>query len=289
MPQPFTVVLGTAQDGGVPHIGCTRACCADAWNDPARRRLAACLAIVDPDAGERWIIDCTPDFREQLRILNETAPTDTPNELTGILLTHAHIGHYTGLLSLGREALNAKRVSVFAMPRMLEFLRGNEPWRQLAQQEHIVLHPLHDGVTLALNDRVSVTPWEVPHRGELSETVGFQISGPGRTVLYVPDVDDWDGCNPPIEVRIAESDAAYLDGTFYSDEELAHRSIAEVPHPRIASSLDRFGALSESHRSRVRFIHFNHTNPVFAPNSAAAQAVAEAGMHLADRGERLEL
>ena len=65
------------------------------------------------------MIDTTPDFREQLALLHRSAPGC---RLAGILLTHAHMGHYTGLIQLGREAWNTQRMPVYAPPRMAAFL-----------------------------------------------------------------------------------------------------------------------------------------------------------------------
>ncbi|HEX8154507.1 MAG TPA: hypothetical protein VF698_15340 [Thermoanaerobaculia bacterium] len=84
----YVEVLGIAQDGGYPQAGCTRPDCVDAWRRPAKRRLVASLAIVDPQSHELWIVDATPDFPEQWQRAGG-------RPLTGILLTHAHIGHYS--------------------------------------------------------------------------------------------------------------------------------------------------------------------------------------------------
>lgn len=53
------VVLGIAQDGGVPHLGCLQGICVQARRDPARRRLIASLGLLDPAAGTRFLIDAT--------------------------------------------------------------------------------------------------------------------------------------------------------------------------------------------------------------------------------------
>eukprot|EP00957_Ditylum_brightwellii_P156501 11911053-Ditylum_brightwellii.AAC.1 len=70
------------------------------------------------------------------------APTKkTPD---GIFLTHAHIGHYTGLMYLGREALGAVDVPVYAMPRMRSFLKNNGPWSQLVSLGNINIQNLEE-------------------------------------------------------------------------------------------------------------------------------------------------
>jgi len=289
-PLPFTVVLGVAQDGGAPQAGCRKPCCADRWDDPDRRRLVASLAIVDPESGQRWLIDATPDFPYQLRRLDGVAPpTSNGPPLDGILLTHAHIGHYTGLMHLGREVMGANGFPVFAMPRMLRFLRTNGPWSQLVELGNIELKPLTENTPVRLNERLRVTPIRVPHREEYSEVVGFRVDGPRRSVLWVPDVDKWSRWARPVEELIADVDVAYLDGTFFADGEISGRSMAEVPHPFITESLRRFARLPADERARIRFVHLNHTNPVLELQSPERARVVDAGMKVAEEGETVDL
>src|SRR6266545_2731106 len=77
------VILGIAQDGGVPHLGCRQKLCVEARRDPAKRRRVASLGLVDEGSGKRFVIDATPDFPSQVETLG-----GMPD---GILLTHAHI------------------------------------------------------------------------------------------------------------------------------------------------------------------------------------------------------
>jgi len=290
--EPFVVVLGTAQDAGYPQSACRRDCCAEAWRDPSRRRLVSSLAIVDPLSRERWIIDATPDFREQLHRLDAIAPFATsPSraELDGFLLTHAHIGHYTGLQQLGREAIGERETAVYAMPRLSEFLRTNGPWSLLVSAGHIALRPLVADEPVRLNERLTVTPILVPHRDEYSETVGFRIAGPGRTVLFIPDIDKWEKWDRNVEDEIARVEVAYLDGTFYSAGELPGRDLSEIPHPLIEESMARFETLPPAVRARVRFLHLNHTNPALRADSDAARELTRRGFTVAVEGEVVEL
>ncbi len=283
---PFVTVLGVAQDAGYPQAGCRKACCQAAWNDEKLKRHVACLAIVDPRHGQRWLIDCTPDFREQLRTLDQLAPTKKTPGLDGILLTHAHVGHYAGLIHLGREVIGADRVPVYAMPRMRSFLESNGPWEQLIKLKQIAIHRLADAHQLKLNNRIAMTPFLVPHRDEYSETVGFLIQGPSRKIVYIPDIDKWERWKVKIEDILADADIAYLDGTFFADGELPGRDISKIPHPFVTESIQRFKSLSAKDRGKVRFIHTNHTNPILDPASSAASAVKAAGHHVARQGER---
>ena len=286
---PYVVVLGIVQDGGVPQAGTKEH---PGWTDPAFRRLATSLAVVDPVNNQRWIFDATPDFREQLHQLDLIDPAEGTPGLAGILLTHAHMGHYPGLMHLGHESMGADGVPVYAMPRMSEYLRHNGPWSQLVRYENIVLQPLEDGETVKLNERLSVTPLLVPHRQEYSEVVGFRIEGPNRSALFIPDIDsweEWDEMGTRIEEVIATIDVAYLDGTFFANGEIEGRDMSGFPHPFITHSMDRFAPLPPEEKAKVRFIHLNHTNPALWPDSEAYKAVVEKGFRLAEEGERVGL
>lgn len=288
-PGPYLVVLGIGQDAGYPQAGTKQS---PAWDDPSLARLASCLALVDPESSERWLFEATPDFKEQLHRLDVLAPHASRPGLAGIFLTHAHIGHYTGLMHLGREAIGAREVPVHAMPRMQAFLSGNGPWDQLVRLRNIVLRPLRDLTPVRLNSRLEVVPVLVPHRDEYSETVGFEIRGPRRAVLFLPDIDKWsklDELERSIEGILARVDIAYLDGSFFEDGEIPGRDISEIPHPFIRESIARFSKLPESERKKIRFIHLNRTNPAIIPGSAAQKAITQAGFALARELERVDL
>lgn len=284
---PYLVVLGVAQDAGYPQAGCRKECCQNVIGDSKARRFAASLAVVDSKTQQRWILDCTPDFREQLQLLDRVVPGS--DSLDGIFLTHAHIGHYAGLMHLGREAMGAKAMPVFAMPRMRKFLTNNGPWSQLVSLQNIELRELADGAAVKLNARISITPLLVPHRDEFSETVAFVIRGPSRAALFLPDIDKWEKWKTPIEQVLSSVDVAYIDGTFFANGEIPGRDMSLIPHPFIEESLARFAKLPESERAKVRFIHLNHTNPALRAGSAASRTIESSGSHRAIQGERMGL
>ena len=290
VPAPYLVVLGIAQDGGAPQAGYPAE---PGWHDPAKRRLATSLALVDPATGDRWLFDATPNFPEQLQRLDEIAPHPGSRPgLSGIFLTHAHIGHYAGLMYLGKEVIGAKDLPVYAMPRMRQFLTDNGPWQQLVRINNIVLKPLSSGEAVLLTEGLKVTPILVPHRQEYSEVVGFRIEGPKASVLFIPDIDSWaqwDAQGTRIEDEIAKVDVAYLDGTFFANGEIPGRDMSGFPHPFISASLARFAALPAKEREKIRYIHLNHTNAALWPESAERGLVNDAGSRVAEEGERVEL
>ncbi len=285
---PFVVVLGIAQDAGYPQAGCRKDCCREAFLRPALRRSVACLAIVDPESGKAWMIDATPDFKDQLYRLEHVLPGKEV-ELAGIFLTHAHIGHYTGLIHLGREAMGAKEIPVYAMPRMHSFLENNGPWSQLVALKNIVIRPLQADSAVELNERLTITPVPVPHRDEFSETAGYEIEGPEKSLLFIPDIDKWNLWQRDILAGIRFNDYVLPDGTFFQNGEIPGRDMSEIPHPFIVESMALFGSLPTAEKGKVHFIHFNHTNPVLLENSEARRNVLENGFGIAEEGEKFSL
>ena len=289
---PYDMVLGIAQDAGYPQAGCGKPCCEAVHAGEAERKFVSCLALVDPASGQRWLFDATPDFREQLRMLDDVAPArrgQSAPGLDGIFLTHAHIGHYTGLMFLGHESMGATDVPVYTMPRMRRFLTDAGPWSQLVGYKNIKIRMLQDGMPIRLNERLFVTPIRVPHREEFSEVVGFRIDGPDASVLFIPDIDKWEKWKQRVENVILTVDVAYLDGSFYSDDEIPGRDMSSFPHPFISETMTRFRMMQDDQRAKVRFIHLNHSNPALDPDGEAAAAIREAGMRVAEQGERVGL
>ena len=277
---PEAIVLGIAQDGGVPHAGCHQALCVEARRDPGRRHPVASLGLVDPAAGKRFLIDATPDFAAQMEALG-----GLPD---GILLTHAHIGHYLGLAQLGREVLGAKKVPIYCTPSMASFLRNNKPWSRLVALENIAIREIQPGVELALTPDLHVTAYRVPHRDEDSDTVAYLVRGPERKVLWLPDIDKWEKWDRKLADFLSDPTlTAFVDGTFFSADELPGRSIAEVPHPLVAETMALVAAGSQQAR-RVVFVHLNHTNRLLW-DTAALREIEEKGFSVAREGQRVRL
>ena len=276
---PYIIVLGIAQDGGAPHAGCIKECCEEKWDNPTQHARVSSIAIVDPATKESWIIDATPDFALQLTAID--------NQLNGIFLTHAHIGHYTGLIHLGREVMGAKEIPVYAMPRMKQFLETNGPWNQLVALNNISINGISDKEKINLNERLSITPFLVPHRDEYSETVGYKIQGPNQSLVFIPDIDKWQKWDQDIKEVVNNNTYSLLDGTFYDIDELPGRDMSEIPHPFIVESMDIFNDIVN--KSGIYFIHLNHSNPALDSNSNAFDNIKKNGFHIAERGQSFDL
>lgn len=281
----FITVLGIAQDAGYPQAGCEKEQCQLFWNGKEEARHATSLALVDSNSDKFWMFEATPDFKHQIRAI-----TTIKNDLTfaGIFLTHAHIGHYTGLMHLGHEAMGAKQIPVFTMPRMAQYLSTNGPWSQLVDFENISLKQLRADSALSLTEGISVTPFRVPHRDEFSETVGYRITSPNKTVLFIPDINKWEVWDRDIIEEIAKVDIAFLDATFFDANELPGRNMADIPHPFVEESMELFADLPTSEKEKITFIHFNHTNPLLLDSPERA-LVERMGFKVAYEGMTIAL
>ncbi|MCP4299421.1 MAG: pyrroloquinoline quinone biosynthesis protein PqqB [Gammaproteobacteria bacterium] len=286
--ETYIQVLGITQDAGYPQANCYRPHCNRAWEDKTLRRTTSSIAVVDEQTKTKYLFDATPDIRDQLYRLHLVAP-DVEYSLSGVFLTHAHIGHYTGLMHFGHEASTARDLPVFAMPRMYEFLSSNGPWGQLVRYQNIKLTGLEDGKEVTLSDKLTVTPFIVPHRDEYSETVGYRIDGPNKSAVFIPDIDKWDRWKTDIRSLIRSVDYAFLDAAFYVDGELPGRDMSKIPHPFVAESMALFEDMTDDEKSRVIFIHMNHTNPLLIDGSPEQAEVEKRGFRFAREEMRLEL
>jgi pyrroloquinoline quinone biosynthesis protein B len=286
------VVLGRAQDGGMPHVGCNRPCCVEA-RESGRHELPASIGVIDRGTGRLLLIEATPAIDAQLAMLHEAAGvTDRGRQpVDGVLLTHAHMGHYLGLAQFGREVAATKSLPVHVSPRFAEFLRSNGPWSQLVELEQIQLHEFEPGKRFEPIPGLEVEPIPVPHRDEFSDTMAFKLHGPSRTVLFVPDINRWDSerVEPGFIEELMEGvDVAYVDGTFYDGREIPGRDLRMIPHPAIVDTMELFDERGRTDPGSIRFIHLNHTNPALHEEDIV-EAIEAGGFRIAQPGERVGL
>ncbi len=278
-------VLGTAQDAGKPQIGQHGD---PAWRDGALIRTASSLALVDTADNQFYLFDATPDIKFQLYALAQYS-NQPDTKLAGVFLTHGHMGHYLGLAQLGREAMGANNIPVYAMPKMQSFLETNGPWDLLVKLKNIDIKPLTDQNPVKLGGDITVTPFLVPHRGEYTETVGFRIQGAEKSAIYLPDIDSWekwDEMGTRLEDIITANDYLFLDATFYSGDELPGRDMSKIPHPTITHTIERLQTLSPDERTKIHFTHLNHSNPANDEITNAFASIEEAGFNVAKAGQR---
>ena len=267
-------VVGSAQDGGVPHAGCEEFCCLEAWANPTLHRYPSSIAAVCKETKSFWLFDATPDIKHQIHLLK-----CYDAYLSGIFLTHAHIGHFAGLTSLGLEIMNLMNIPVYVMPYMKKFLLESPFLASLIESNVIKIKSIEECKIIDVGP-FGIEAFNVPHRNELSETVGFRVSGDSKSIIYLPDIDSWEGWEGKLLTLVSENDYLLIDGTYYDKNEIKSRNIDKIPHPEIRHSLEILSSLDKKERKKIYFTHFNHTNTVIQLNSQSGRRVIDEGYNL---------
>ncbi len=281
-------MLGRAQDGGVPHFGCNKPCCTNA-RENGHLEFPASLGIHDTETDALLLIEATPAIEPQLAMLQKLSGVQRKQPIVdGILITHAHTGHYVGLAQLGKEVASTKSIPTYVSKQMASFLNANAPWSQLLQDKNVKLCTFNHSSTFSPVDGLQVTPVEVPHRRDWTDTVAFKITGPNQTVLFVPDIDSWKGNEELIECLLQDVDVAYIDATFYDGNELPNVNLETIPHPFMVDSMETLQTIAKEKSIEIRFIHLNHTNPALWDTDIQNQ-IEERGFHIAKQGEMITL
>jgi len=285
--EQYITVLGIAQDAGFPQIDCDKSCCASIYDGEISKQLVSCLGLIDLNTKQKWLFDATPDMPEQIQDL-KVNHLNTNKVIDGVFLTHAHIGHYTGLMYFGFEALGANRIPVYAMPRMRNYLKMNGPWSQLVSYNNIELRELSKDSTMAISNSLNVTPILVPHRDEYSETVGYKIQGKRKVALFIPDINKWKDWDKDIIEEVKKVDYAFVDASFFKDGEL-DRDMSKIPHPFTTETTTVFENESIATKGKIYFIHFNHTNPTIRDTHPLKDSIQNLGFNFAKQGDRFDL
>jgi pyrroloquinoline quinone biosynthesis protein B len=243
-------------------------------------RLPASLAVVGR-SGRLLLIDVTQNLSQQLDLVRDLLPSDKKLLPDAVLLSHAHIGHYVGLLFFGKEVASTKGIPVYCTPAMRLFLESNKPFRYLAERSEIHIMELQKGKEVLCDKDLSITPIEVPHRNEDADTLSFVIRSK-RTLFYAPDFDNY---TETIDDCVRNSDISVLDGCFWSKQELPDRLFEAIPHPPISETVERFKAYA----TRIVFTHMNHTNPVLDPDGLIRSELEKDGFRFAREGMDIQI
>jgi pyrroloquinoline quinone biosynthesis protein B len=268
------LVLGSGQDGGSPQLGHT--------SGVGPNRTASSVAVISPD-GAIVLLDASPDIRQQTISLmtSEVFPTDRSTPFDAVALTHAHMGHYAGLVHLGNESGDAKGVSLLATGKMHTFLRSNQPWRMLYQRGNVVPDTFGLGA-IRIDERMTIDALAVPHRAEFTDTVAISVRiDDAPWFMYLPDIDAWADW-PGAEAAISEHALCLLDATFSDPDELPGRSIADIKHPLVTDTVERFSHLTGS--TQIVLGHINHSNSLADIESEIAVRTRAAGFAVAHDG-----
>jgi pyrroloquinoline quinone biosynthesis protein B len=297
-------VLGSAAGGGVPQWNCACANCAAAREGRQPRRTQSSVAVSDD--GVRWLLlNCSPDVAVQIEAFAPLHPgrrRGTP--IAGILVTDANVDHLGGLGVLrqhGDDGFVVRSSAIVrgiaaAQPAFAPFTLPPHRWLEMPFDAACEAADDDDVVGNRLTVRTLPVPGTTPgydgRRGVRGAVVAYEIAGRGSsaTLLFAPvfaEIDD------ALARAIDSADVAFLDGSFFSDDELVAQGLAQKP----ARSLghlpvgDPGGTLERLRGSKTRiiFAHLNNSNPMLDPHSSAAARVRQLGADIAHDGMEVRL
>ena len=288
------LVLGSVQDAGFPQVGCYSKRCNNgrALHAKGKGRYVSSLALVEPQAERFYLVDATPNITRQLDLIANPAfrkRAEARRPFDGIFLTHAHIGHYTGLAVLGTEGLGIQDTPVYCTEAMAEFLSSNQPWQLMVEQGRIKPQPLGFDRWHRIDEHLEVQLWKVPHRDEFADTVGFVFRGAASALLYPPAINSWTHWNTALAEAVASVDVAMLDGTFWSMDELPGRDIEDIPHPLMTQTMDALQGVVDEEEARVILTHLNNSNPALDKGGSQRAEIKRRGFEVAREGMKIAL
>ncbi|MGB6951742.1 MAG: MBL fold metallo-hydrolase [Candidatus Cybelea sp.] len=296
-------VLGSAAGGGVPqwNCGCANCSAARAGLQPHRTQSGA---AVSPD-GDRWLLlNCSPDIGAQIESFAPLQPRQSRGTpIAGMLFTDANVDHLGGLATLRQDGEHRFIVRSSAVVR--EIATQQPPYARFAQPPHRWLEVPLDGPCAPCGDddlaneleiRAIAVPGTTPgydgRRDAAGAVVAYEIAESKGTerLLFAPVFSHIDGA---LAKAIASAGVAFLDGTFFSDDELVSQGLM----PKHASALGhhavggREGTLEQLRGVATRIIltHVNNSNPILNPDSAASRSVRDADAEVAYDGMELRV
>lgn len=256
-------VLGIAQDGGVPHAGCACYHCMEAHQDPMLRRHPVACGILGVD-GSMHLIEASRALPDQMRLWADSLDREGVAQPDSVSLTHVHLGHVDGLGQFGKEVMGLSGLPLHASSSVIAEMERREMAVPFSACEVTAMQ----GFEPSKGCGFELVFVPVPHRDEYADTHAILVRGPNKSLLFLPDHDDW-GATLAMHgfetirewLSSLEVDIALIDGSFWGPDELPGRDMSKIPHPTVSESLNRLGDKHEGD-PEIHFTHLNHSNPL---------------------------
>ena len=303
-------VLGSAAGGGFPqwNCGCPNCRGVRAGSIAASARRQESVAV--SSHGRSWILlNASPEIREQIESfapLHPQSPRHSP--IHAIVLTNGDLDHTLGLLSLreshplvvyATERVREGFTEDNILYRTLQRFPGHVTWRPLVLGAEVELAGV-DGTDEDLRIEAVPVPGKLPihleGRGGAShpeDNVGLRIRevSTGRRLAYFPAVG---GLTPMVDKALADADAVFFDGTFWSADELPSQGLgakraSDMAHLPVGGEDGSLRTLRGLRVPRRIYIHVNNTNPVLREDSVERRQAQDAGWEIAWDGMAVTL
>lgn len=298
-------VLGSGAGGGVPQWNCSCPNCkaVRAGTIKATTRNQSSIAVSSDD--EHWVLfNASPDVRTQLENFPEIHPKDKVRGtgIEAIVMIDSQIDHATGLLILREgdpltiyctEMVKQDLTTGFPIFNILEHFCGVNHHPIPLNGDSFTIPNIDDLEFTALALKSKAPPYSPhrndPHEGDNIGMVIRQIST-GKTTFYAPGLGE---IEPHVEKAMADSDCVLVDGTFWTDDELASvdrpllaRKIGHIPQSGENGMIEFLDTLD---KPRKILIHINNTNPILNEESKERDILVQHGIEVSFDNMKIEL
>lgn len=213
--------LGTGTSIGVPAIGCNCEVCLS--QDPKDKRLRS-SAMLETDGGLRVLIDCGPDFRQQIMRYNRQGKTPFFDKIDAVLFTHIHYDHVGGTDDLRPFAWFGD-VDIYAQKDVIDGLHQTMPYCFKEQLypgvPHLKLHQISAGrpftVRRPYESTVEVFEGGATLQGIMRDKREQRIIPPALDELEILPIRVMHGNLPILGFRIGKF--AYITDMKYMEDE----------------------------------------------------------------------
>lgn len=298
-------ILGSGAGGGFPQWNCSCPNCkaVRAGTIKASTRNQSSIAVSSD--GEHWVLfNASPDVRAQLEGFPEIHPK---NKIRGtgieaIVIIDSQIDHVTGLLILREgdpltiyctDMVKQDLTTGFPIFNILEHFCGVEDRPIPLNGDSFTIPNIDDLEFTALPLKSKAPPYSPhrndPHEGDNIGMIIRQIST-GKTTFYAPGLG---AIEPHVEKAMTEADCVLVDGTFWTDDELAsvgrHLLSREIGHLPQSGKGGMIEFLDTLEKPRKILIHINNTNPILNEESAERDILNQHGIEVSFDNMNIEL
>jgi pyrroloquinoline quinone biosynthesis protein B len=305
------VVLGAAAGGGVPQWNCGCPVCRTARAEHPELRSTQASVAVSAD-GEHWfLINASPDLRQQLIATPQLHPRAGKlrhSPISGVILTNGEIDAVAGLLSM-REG---SPFTIYAHAKVLAILKANSIFnvlneKNVRRQPIDVDKPFEPALPDGAPSGVEILPFAVPgksawylegkvHPGGddgAGDTLGLRVSdkADGKYFYFLAACGS---VTDDLKSRLAGAPLIFFDGTVWRDDELIAAGLGtktgqSMGHIAMSGQTGAIESLADLNIGRKVFLHINNSNPALLRASPERQTAERAGWQIPADGTEITL
>jgi pyrroloquinoline quinone biosynthesis protein B len=306
------VVLGAAAGGGVPQWNCGCAVCNAARGAQAGLRSTQCSIALTADDEHWFLINASPDLRQQLIATKQLHPKPgrlRHSPIAGVILTNGEVDAVAGLLSM-REG---SPFTIYAHPTVLSILKANSIFNVLGEatvkrQGIAVEEPFEPLLPDGTPSGIEILPFAVTGkvawylrdkslpggRGDaVGDTIGLRIRD-RRTDKHVFFIAACAKVTEELKARLAGAALVFFDGTVWRDDELIAAGLGQktgqdMGHIAMSGTEGAIESLVDVAIERRLFLHINNSNPALLPASDERKMLERAGWQIPPDGTEIVL